>query len=226
MAPALFAQAPAERGVNFRTMGWGVAHDDLFYSMDGQDVSVRIFDSVRSGFHAVPNEGEITFYRIVHHDDDTLERVIVARGDLTGGGPTPLLILTQSKTDPDKLDMNVIADDLSAFPERTCRFVNFTRAEIGVTVGPKAATIPPGGIRLVDTNLEEDERTRYVTAFVTVSDEKLMLSYNNWVFRPGQRVMVFISVDKNGQPRLIRLVDAVAQLTSLQAPTGDSRYVH
>jgi len=26
------------------------------------------------------------------------------------------------------------------------------------------------------------------------------LSYNNWVFRPGQRVMVFISVDEKGNP--------------------------
>ncbi|MCC5844365.1 MAG: hypothetical protein JJU05_08955 [Verrucomicrobia bacterium] len=223
MTPAVFAQPQGDSGgVHFRTLGWGVASADLYYFVDGEDVGVRIFDSVRSGFHAYPKEGKISFYRIVKHDDDTLERVIVAQGDLTGTGPTPLLILTKSKTDPDKLTVNVIADDLAAFPERTCRFVNFTPVEIGVTVGPQIDTVPPGGIRLVDTNLEEDERTRYVTAFVSVSDDQLFLTYNNWVFRPGQRVMVLIHVDKDGQPRVLRLVDAVAQLKALRPP-DDSR---
>ncbi len=215
MNPTLFAQAPVDRGsLHFRTMGWGVAPDDLFYSVGGKDIGVKIFDAGRSGFQDYPKRGEISFYRIVEKEDGTEEHVIVAKGDLRGGGPTPLLIMTKSKADPDKLDMTVIADDLTAFPERTCRFVNFTPIEIKVTVGRKAATIQPGDIRLVDTNLETDDRTRYVTTSVTVKDQKLMLSYNNWVFRPGQRVMVFIAVSKDGKPRVIRLVDAVGPLTS------------
>lgn len=223
MNPLLFAQAPSDGGgVHFRTLGWEVARDDLYYSVDGKDAGLRIFDSVRSGFHAYPKGGEISFYRIVQKEDGTLERIMVARGDLADRGPTPLLIMSKSTTEADKLDITVIADDLEAFPERTCRFVNFTRAEIGVTVGPKSATVPPGGIRLVDTELAKDESTRYVTTFVTVRDDKLMLSYNNWVFRSGQRVMVLISVDKGGHPRVVRLVDAVAPLTSFHTP-GDPR---
>jgi hypothetical protein len=193
-------------------MGWGVAPDDLFYSVAGRDVRVKIFDAARSGFHSYPKKGEIAFYRIVKKEEGTEERIIVATGDLTGGGPTPLLILTKSKADPDQFNVAVIADDLSAFPEQTLRFVNFTAIDIEVTVGPKEATIPAGGIRLVETNLEKDKNTKYVTLFVSVSNKKLMLSYNNWVFRPGQRVMVFISVGKDGRPRVIRLIDAVASL--------------
>lgn len=219
MTPPVFAQAPSDHGgAYFRTLGWGVTRDDLYYSLDGEDTGLRIFDSVRSGFHAYPKGGEISFYRVVLNEDGEEERVTVARGDLTDGGPTPLLIMTKSEKEPDKLNMRVIADDLTAFPERTCRFVNFTPIEIGVTVGPKEAAVPPGGIRLVDTHLGEDERTRYVTAFVSVSDDKLMLSYNNWVFRSGQRVMVFIALDKGGQPRVIRLVDAVAPIRTLLNP--------
>jgi len=74
----------------------------------------------------------------------------------------------------------------------------------------------------MDTNLEQDAKTKYVTLFVEVTDNKHMLSYNTWVFRPGQRVMVFIFVDNKGQPRVIRLVDAVASLASFLAPR-DSR---
>lgn len=222
MHSTLCAQnAPANRGsLNFRTMGWGVAPDDLFYSVGGKDIRVKIFDAGRSGFHGYPKRGEISFYRIVKKEDGTIERITMAQGDLSGTGPTPLLIITKSTTNPGKFDLTAIADDLTAFPERTCRFVNFTRIEIGVTVGSEAATVPPGDIRLVDTNLGEDSNTSYVTLFVKVTDRKLMLSYNNWVFRPGQRVMVFISVDQNGQPRVIRLIDSVASLTSLQATNG------
>ena len=99
----------------------------------------------------------------------TEERVIVAKGDLTGSGPTPLLIMTKSKAAPDQLSMRVIADDLTAFPERTCRFVNFTPLDIAVIVGRKAATIPRGGIQLVDTDLGKDGSTSYVTVFGMVN---------------------------------------------------------
>lgn len=219
MNPTLFAQGTSG-ALHFRTMGWGVAAEDLFYSMGGKDVSVRIFDAGRSGFQAYSKRKEIRFYRIVKKEDGTEERVIVAKGDLTGSGPTPLLIMTKSKAAPDQLVMTVIADDLKAFPEQTCRFVNFTPLDIGVTVGRKAATIPRGGIQLVDTDLGNDGSTSYVTVFGMVNGKKLMLSYNNWVFRPGQRVMVFISVDKDGRPSVIRLVDAVASLTSFTPPTA------
>lgn len=217
MNPTVFAQAPSG-SLHFRTMGWGVAADDLFYSVGGKDVGVKIVDAGRSGFQAYSKREEIAFYRIVKKEDDTVERVIVGKGKLTGCGPTPLLIMTKSKAAPDQLVMTVIADDLAAFPERTCRFVNFTPLAIGLTVGQKSATIPSGGISLVDTNLEKDVSTSYVTVFGMVNGKKLMLSYNNWVFRPGQRVMVFVSVDEGGQPRVIRLVDGVASFSSLQPP--------
>lgn len=221
MNSTLFAQATPDRDkLHFRTLGWEVAPDDLFYSMGGKDVNVKIFEGGRSGFQEYPKREEISFYRIVKKEDDTEEHVIVAKGNLTGRGPTPLLIMTKSKEDPDKFDMTVIADDLTAFPERTCRFVNFTPIDVGITLGKEAATIPAGDSRLVDTKMEEGDSTRYVTVYVKINYEKLMLSYNNWVFRPGQRVMVFISVDEEGQPRVIRLVDAVGPLKPFQAPTS------
>lgn len=213
LIPGLFAQVPAKRGgVHFRTLGWGVAPNDVFYSLDGRDVGVKIFDSARSGFQVAPKQGNISFYRIVKKENGEMERIIIAQADLSGTGPTPLLFVRKNEANPEKLDIKVIPDDLNAFPEQTCRFVNFTPIEIGVTMGPETSVIPPGGIRLMNTELEEDDLTRYVTVFVKVKYEKLMLSYNNWVFRPGQRVMVFISVDKEGQPRVVRLVDAVASL--------------
>lgn len=219
LTSAPFAQAaPGRNTLHFRTMGWGIAPDDLFYSMRGKDVSLQIVESGRSAFQAYSKRKEISFYRIVKKEDGTEERVIVAKGDLTGSGPTPLLIMTKSKAAPDQLSMTVIADDLTAFPERTCRFVNFTPLDIAVTVGRKAATIPRGGIQLVDTDLGKNGNTSYVTVFGMANGKKRMLSYNNWVFRPGQRVMVFISVDEKGQPRVIRLVDAVGSFMSLQNP--------
>ena len=180
----MLAQDPSG-SVHFRTMGWGVAADDLYYSMGGKDVRLTIFDSGRSDFQAYSKKEEIAFYRIVKKEDGSEEKVIVAKGNLTGCGPTPLLILTKNKAAPDKLAMTVIADDLEAFPERTCRFVNFTPIVLGVTVDQKAATIPSGGIKLVDTDLGKDDNTCYVTVFGTANGKKLMLSYNNWVFRPG-----------------------------------------
>lgn len=221
MNSALFAQAPPGGDMlHFRTLGWEVAPDDLFYSIGGKDVSVKIFEGGRSGFQDYPKREEISFYRIVKKEDGTEEHVIVAKGDLSGGGPTPLLIMTKSKEAPDKFVMTVIADDLKAFPDRTCRFVNLTPIDVSITLGKETATVPSGDIRLMETNFKkEDDSTRYVTVFVTINYEKLMLSYNNWVFRPGQRVMVFVAVDKDGQPRVIRLVDAVESFTSLQTPT-------
>jgi hypothetical protein len=219
MGSTLFAQAtPGRNTLHFRTLGWEVAPDDLFYSMGGKDVNVKIFEGGRSGFQEHPKREEIRFYRIVEKEDGTKEHVIVATGNLSGCGPTPLLIITKSKENPDKFVMTVIADDLAAFPERTCRFVNFTSIDVNITLGREAVTIPAGGSRLVDTKMDEGDNTRYVTVYVKVNYEKRMLSYNNWVFRPGQRVMVFISVDEKGQPRVIRLVDAVGPLKVFDTP--------
>lgn len=208
--------APDRNMLRFRTLGWETAPTDLFYSLEGEDVNVKIFEGGRSGFQVHPKREEITFYRIAEKEDGTTEKMIVATGNLKDGGPMPLLVITKSKEDPEMFEMTVIADDLTAFPERTCRFVNFTRIDVNVTLGKEDVTIPPEESRLVDTKMDEGDNTRYVTVYVEVNYEKLMLSYNNWVFRPGQRVMVFISADEKGQPRVIRLIDAVAPLKALQ----------
>ncbi|MFH1496832.1 MAG: hypothetical protein ABII82_03305 [Verrucomicrobiota bacterium] len=197
----------------FRTLGWGVRASDLHYSLGGKDVPVPVFDAGRSGFHRLPKTDAIRFYRLVENAEGKVERVTVAEVSLADSGPLPLLVFLPDPADAARYRIVPVADDLKAFPPRSCRFVNLTAVTINATVGDSAVVVPGGGEQVVDTHLGEGESsTRYTTVFVDIRDDKLMLAYNNWVFRPGQRTLVFIFLDKQGRPQVVRVVDGVNQL--------------
>jgi hypothetical protein len=197
----------------FRTLGWGVRASDLHYSLAGKDVPVSVFDAGRSGFQRLPNEESITFYRLVTNAQGMVERVTAAEAFLSHAGPLPLLVFLPDPADQARYRIVTVADDLKAFPPRSCRFVNLTAVTINATVGDAAIVVPGGEERVVDTRLGDGESsTRYTSVFVDIRDGKLMLAYNNWVFRPGQRTLVFIFLDKQGRPQVVRVVDGVHQL--------------
>lgn len=203
----------------FRTLGWGVRASDLYYSLGGKDIPVTIFDAGRSGFQRLPNTESIKFYRLVTNAEGKVERVTAAEVSLAAAGPLPLLVFLPDPADATRYRIVPVADDLKAFPPRSCRFVNLTAVTINATVGDNAVVVPGGGERVVDTHLGDGESsTRYTTVFVDIRDGKLMLAYNNWVFRPGQRTLVFIFLDKQGRPQVVRVVDGVHQLEPKSGP--------
>lgn len=202
----------------FRTLGWGVRDADLYYSLKGKDVAVSVYDGGRSGFQSLPHTDSISFYHLVPNADGVVERVIVAETSLVDVGVLPLLVFLPDQTNSAHYRIVTVADDLVAFPARSCRFVNLTRVTINATVGDIAVVVPGGEERLVPTELGKDEDTRYATVFVNIRDGKLMLSRNNWVFRRGQRTLVFIFLDKLGRPQVVRVVDGIHQLGSGPGP--------
>lgn len=195
----------------FRTIGWGVRASDLYYSLGGKDVPVSVFNAGRSGFHRLPRTDSIVFYRLVENEQG-VERVPVADVSVAGARPLPLLVFLPDPDSGERYRVVAVADDLETFPDRACRFINLTNVTINATVGDSAVVVPGGEERVVDTRMSAEESTRYTSIFVDIREDRLMLSYNNWVFRPGQRTLVFIFLDRLGRPQVVRVVDGVHQL--------------
>jgi hypothetical protein len=196
----------------FRTMGWAVSPPDLYYSLNGKDVPIQIFDAGRSGFYRLPSTPEITFYHLVKNPDAPVERVPVAMAHLNESSPLSLLLFLPDPAVPDSYRIVSMADDPKSFPDQSCRFINLTAVSISATVGDKTIVIPGGADSLVKPQFTKGENSHYTTIYVDIHDGKVILSSNNWVFRSGQRTLVCIFLDKLGHPQVVRVIDGIQHI--------------
>lgn len=219
LAPAARAEpAPGDSAPRFRTLGWGVRAADLHYTLEGKDVPVPVFEAGRSGFLALPAGETLSFHRVIKKTDGRVERLPVALAALAEAGPLPLLVFLPDPAASDRYRVVTVPDDLATFPDRACRFVNLTPVTLHATVGESTVAIPGGEIRTVDIALGGESGSRHTSVYVKRGDDSVMLAYNNWVFRPGQRTLVFIFLDPWGNPQVVRVVDGVRQLPPVPAP--------
>lgn len=197
------AQSPQDDvKVRFRTLGWRVAPDDLYYEFQGGDSKVTITESMRSVFHDVPRGTQkIVFYRLLPGPKDKPRREVAATVDIASAGPWPLLIFMANPEVPKNYRVAAIADDLKAFPFPSCRFVNLTAMDLYAKYGDQQLKIPAKGIERVDPHLQppvaNESQTRYTTVSMNTPNGPRLLYSNNWVVRPTQRTLVFVFTHEN-----------------------------
>ena len=211
LMPAL-AQSPPEVKVRFRTLGWMVAPDDLYYKVKGGDAKVSIIDAARSVFYDAPTDKKnLVFYRLVPGPDGKNVREPAAEVDISSAGPMPLLIFMGNPDDPKNYRVAAIADDLKAFPFPCCRFVNFTPVELFAKYGDQKVKVAAKGIELIDPRLKSmtEPETRYTSVSMMTEEGPRLLYSNNWVAHPTQRTLVFVFA-LDGQFHIMRIADSLS----------------
>ena len=212
----VWAQNPPEAGKSsFRTLGWMVSLDDLYYDLNGRDTKFSITEAARSVFSEIPKDAKkLVFYRLVPGPKDKPVREEAASVDISAAGPWPLLIFMANPDDPKKFRVAAIADDLKAFPFPSCRFVNLTAVDLDANYGDQKVKISAKGIALIDiqTKSSKESDTRYTTVSMKTPEGPRLLYSNYWGVNPSQRTLVFIfSQDKLFQ--IMRVADHVSTYT-------------
>lgn len=206
----LWAQSPREAsGIRFRTFGWNLATDDLYYESKGQDTKVAIAELARSGFYEVAKEHkQIVFYRLVPGPMDKPLREEAATVNISGAGPWPLLIFIPNPDAPKLYRVAAIADDLTTFPFPSCRFVNFTMVELYAKYGDQQVTLAAQGVARLDPHLKSttENETRYASVSMNTAEGPQVLYGSNWAARPTQRTLVFI-FGQDGRIQIMRVSD-------------------
>ncbi|MDP3851844.1 MAG: hypothetical protein Q8Q59_15175 [Luteolibacter sp.] len=216
--PSLLAQTPsAEGGIRFRTFGWQLSADDLYYEVKGRDTRISVTDSARSVFNLAPKGRQIVFYRLVPGPDDKPLREQAATVDIAAAGPWPLLIFTNDPKAPKRYRVAAIADDLKVFPFPSCRFVNFSQVDLYARFGDQKIKLPAKGVERIDPHLKSatETETRYITVSMDTPEGPRLLYSNNWAVRPSHRTLVFI-FPQDEQLQIMRIADDIA----LYAPTA------
>jgi len=218
----VWAQNPPEPGKSgFRTLGWMVSQDDLYYDLAGQDTKLSIIEATRSAFSEIPKDAKkLVFYRLVPGPKDKPVREEAASVDLSGTGPWPLLIFMANPEAPKHYRVAAIADDLKVFPFPSCRFVNFTPVELDVTYGDQKIKVPAKGIERVDirTKSSNESETRFATVSMKTPEGPRLLYTNNWVVNPSQRTLAFIF----SQDKLFQII-CIEDHISLYTPPPPTR---
>ena len=194
--------------VHFRTFGFQVAPDDLYYECKGVDVKVVVIDSARSVFIDQATTNSIVFYRLVPGPDGKPVHEDAAVADITDAGPWPLLVFMKNANDPEHYKITVIADDFKSFPFPACRFVNLASMDIDAAYGGQSVKIKAGSIKLINPQLKSagQTETRYTTLSKSTPQGPYLLYSNNWVVRPTQRTLVFIAPQGDGL-QVTRIID-------------------
>jgi len=193
----LSAQAPPEEHkVRFRTIGWQVSFDDLYYELKGRDTNVFVTESARSIFYDAPREKEIVFYRLVPGTDDKTKktREVAATVDITNAGHIVLLLFMTDPASPNRYRVTAFPDDPKSFPFPSCRFINLTKVDLRATYGDQNVEVKGKGMALAYPKLKADDEsdTRYTSVSMDTPEGPHQLYGNNWVARPNRRTLVFI----------------------------------
>jgi len=193
----LSAQAPPEEHkVQFRTLGWQISTDDLYYDLKHHDTSMAVDDCRRSIFYdaPLPTDGPIVFYRFVTGPDNKKAREIVATVDISSAGPKPLLLFMADPKVPKHYRVTAIDDDPKTFPFPSCRFVNLTGVKLHGTYGDQKFDIKGHDIQLIEPHLKSKGKpeTRYTSVIRDLPEGPQLLYGNNWVVYPTNRTLVFI----------------------------------
>lgn len=208
------ASSPQE-GLRFRTFGWQVATEGLFYEVGGKDAQLEVLDATRSRFYDYSGPLALVVYRLVPGPDGKKVRQTVATADLSAAGRWPLLVFLPDKTkSPDAVRIVTLADDLDSFPAPQFRFVNFTPVTLGLTLGTERVALASRGLHQLDPALGSDgaPETRYFVVSIATEEGPKLLYANNWVVRPSQRTLVLIFAEDNAL-QVRRVVDNVLQYT-------------
>ena len=210
------AEIPDSSGVHFRTLGWTVAPDDLFFDVKGKDTRLLIIKSARSPFVKAPvsDTKKIVFYRLVPGPDDALVREEAAVADVSAAGAWPLLIFTPDPKSAKRYQVIAISDDLKAFPFPSCRFINLTPVNLFGKYGDQKLNLAANGFLQIDPQLKSptDVETRYTVVSMSTPKGPRLLYSNNWAVRPTQRTLVFIS-SKEEKMHVMRIPDDIGLYT-------------
>jgi hypothetical protein len=192
---ALHAQIPNNEGnIHFRTVGWKVEADDLYYESENKLVKIAVYDSSRSPNWPHPKTTTITFFRLVPNPEGKLVREEVAIVDVTAAGPKPLLVFMPIPESPKSYRVTAVADDLKVFPVPTSRFINLTLADLYIKFGEQELKLPAKNMALLDPHLKNADipEARYTMMYVQTANGPLRVYSNNWAVRPTERTLVFI----------------------------------
>ncbi|MEX1049901.1 MAG: hypothetical protein WED15_10260 [Akkermansiaceae bacterium] len=200
-----------EGGIRFRTLGWNLSADDLFYSFKNQDTKVELTESSRSIFHAAGRAKQLTFYRIITGPDDKPMQEVAATVNIETAGPWPLLIFMKDPRSPKRFRVAAIADDLKTFPFPSTQFVNFTGVDMDAKLGDQVVKVAGGGLARIDPRIQagKESDTRFTAISWNSPAGRRVLYSNNWVVKPNQRTIVFISSQDN-RILVMRIRDNIA----------------
>jgi len=189
---------PDEHKVRFRTIGWQVSMDDLYYELKGHDANVFVTESARSMFYDSPKDKEeIVFYRLVPGTDDKSKktREVAATVDISNAGHMALLLFMTDPASPKLFRVTAVPDDPKSFPFPSCRFINLTKVDLRATYGEEKVEVKGRGMALVHPKLKADDKKeiRYTSVSMDAPEGPQLLYSNYWVARPNLRTLVFIS---------------------------------
>jgi hypothetical protein len=212
-APPLSSQVPiVDSAVQFRTLGWEVAPDDLYYEYKGKDTKLKVMEASRSIFYNHKKSDKIIFYRLVQGPEGKFIREDATEANITLAGTWPLLVFMKNPADKKKYKVAAISDDLTTFPAPSCRFINLTSVELQAKYGDQWTTIPGKGMELINPKLKSNDKieTRYTQIYVKTDKDPLLIYTNNWVVKPTQRTLTFI-FPGDESIRIMRIVDDIGQ---------------
>lgn len=200
----------------FRTLGWQLSLDDIYYEYKGENTPVQVYASARSTFYEyAPSRtsqpetaaDSILFYRLGTNAEGEEIRIPVAQADLSKAGDWPLLIFRPNSSQTSGISVTAISDDLKSFPAPNFRFVNLTPAPLEIQMGKANTTVQAKSMIMIDPKIKGDgTETRFTTVTVDTQQGPRRIYSNNWAVRPNQRTMVLIMA-KDGQLGVQRIVD-------------------
>ena len=206
---SVVAQVPADDGlVHFRTFGWQVAPDDLYFESKGKDTKLSVIDAARSVFMDHVKKDTIVFYRLVPGPEGKLVREEAAVVNIAAAGPWPLVVFMKAENSAKRYKTVAISDDLKTFPIPSSRFINLTPIELYAKLGEQVLKLPAKGVELVEPIFKSATvpEARYTSIHAMTEEGPLMLYSNNWMLRPTQRMLVFIFPQENSL-QVMRIVD-------------------
>ena len=218
-------QANAQKivtGYQFRTFGWGVRMDDLYFARDGEDVKVKIYDGLRSPFLEFTEAETILFYRMEVDDEGVVIRTPVLTVPVAEAGKWPLLIFTPDEDVEGGLRCKAIADDLESFPQGSFRFINLTAVKLGIAMGDEMMVMEPREMKtmVVEAGDDPNEATRFIRLVAETKSGPVRIYSNNWVVKPTQRTLVLIHVHRD-QLGVRRVRDSYNQYRRFLQPDSE-----
>lgn len=208
-APPLAAQQAEVAGKSdrgFRTFGWKLGLDGLFYEANGKETPLAVYEFARSAFFDSPDNKIITVYRHITDGEGKVVREVVARADVSQAGNTPLVVFNEDPDNKGKYVCVAFADDLTSFPVGSYRFINLSAVALKAGVGERSVVVPAKGQALIRAETDKNLPTRITTILAMINGKPQLIYSNNWVLRPKQRTMVFISA-VSGNAEVMRIND-------------------
>jgi hypothetical protein len=158
------AAVPPPAPVTFTVMAWDVFDPDqdleLNYTRQGKPSTLRAVWRDRSPALECDGPGPLVFSRTVVRDGQKTEEP-VATAIIPEGVTRALLIFGRAPSPSageTAIRIMVIDDGYTVFPGQSARFLNYSRMELGGSLGDKDFIVPPGRDVVVRAALPETNR--------------------------------------------------------------------